>query len=59
MNQTSYSSARTAHYTSRFLVQIMHLSQLFFHMLTLKALMQLNVTDRYGSDLNVSMNQYH
>ena len=59
MNQTSYSSARTAHYTSRFLVKIMHLSQLFFHMLTLKALIQLNVTDRYGSDLNVSMNQYH
>ena len=37
----------------------MHLSQLFFHMLTLKALTKLNVTDRYGSDLNASMNQYH
>ena len=33
----------------------MHLIQLFFHMLTLKALVQL-VTNRYGSDLNVSMN---
>ena len=59
MNQTSDSSARTVHYTSSFLVKIMHFSQLFFHMLTLKALMQLNVNDRYGSDLNVSMNQYH
>ena len=36
----------------------MHLSQLFFHMLTLENLTLLNVTDRYGSDLNVSMNQY-
>ena len=29
----------------------MHLSQLFFRMLTLKALTSLNVTDRYGRDL--------
>ena len=28
------------------LVKTMHLSQLFFHMLTLKALAELNVTDR-------------
>ena len=35
------------------------LSQFFLHMLTLKALMYLNVTDLYGSNLNVSMNQYH
>ena len=28
----------------------MHLSQLFFHMLTVKALTKLNVTDNYGSD---------
>ena len=33
--------------------------QLFFHMLVLKALTQLNVTDHYVGDLNVSMNQYH
>ena len=37
----------------------MHLSQLFLHMLTLQCLMQMNVTDHYVSDLNVSMNQYH
>ena len=37
----------------------MHLNQLFFHMLTLKALTQLNVTVRYDSDLNISVNQYH
>ena len=37
----------------------MHLSQLFIHMLTLKAHTKLNVTDREGSELNVSMNQYH
>ena len=41
----------------KYLVKIMHLSQLF-HMLTLKALTKLNVIDRYGSDLNVSMNEY-
>ena len=35
----------------------MHLIQLFFHMLTLKARVLLNVTNRYGSDLNISMNQ--
>ena len=32
-------------YESGFLVKIMHLSQLFFHMQTLKALMKPNVTD--------------
>ena len=37
----------------------MHFSQLFFLMLTLKALTKLNVTDRYGSNLNISVNQYH
>ena len=37
----------------------MPLSQLFFHMLPLKALTKLKVTDRYRSDLNISMNQYH
>ena len=37
----------------------MHLSQLFFYILTLKAQTQLTVADRYGSDLNVFMNQYH
>ena len=44
---------------SNILVKIIHLSQLFLHILTLKALMKLNVTDRCGSDLNVSMSQYH
>ena len=43
------------HYTSSILVKIMDLVQLFFHMLTLKAPVQL-VTNRYGSNLNVSMN---
>ena len=47
------------HYTSGILVKIIHLSQLFFNMLTLKAQTKLNVAYRYGSDLNVSMNQYH
>ena len=37
----------------------MRLSQLFFHMLTPQALKWMNVADRYGSDLIVSMNQYH
>ena len=37
----------------------MQLSLLFLHMLTLKALAKLNVTDRWSSELNVSMNQYH
>ena len=37
----------------------MHFSQLFFLMLTLKTLTKLNVTDRYGSNLNISVNQYH
>ena len=37
----------------------MDLIQLFFHMLTLNDMAYINVTDRYGSDLNVSMNQYH
>ena len=46
------SSAKIIDYTSSIFVKIMHLSQLFFHMLTLKALRKLNVTDRYGSDLN-------
>ena len=53
------SCARIIHYTTGTLVKIMYLSQLFFHTLTLKALTKLNVIDRYGSDLNVSMNQYH
>ena len=35
----------------------MQLGQLFFHMLTLEAMAYLNVTNCYGSDLNVSMNQ--
>ena len=39
MNQTSCSCAEIVYYTSSILVKIMHLSQLFFHMLTLKALM--------------------
>ena len=43
----------------RLFSKIMHLSQLFFYMLTLTALTKLNVTDCYGSDLNVYMNQYH
>ena len=59
MNQTSCSCARIVDYTSSVLVKIMLLSQFFLHMLTLKALVYLNVTDRYGSNLNVSMNQYH
>ena len=37
----------------------MHLSQVFFRMLTLKALTKLNVTYCYDIDLNVSMNQYN
>ena len=37
----------------------MHLSQLFFQMLTLRDLEKLNVAACYGSDLIVSMNQYH
>ena len=53
----TYLCARIIHYTSGILFKIMHVNQLFFHMLTLKALMKLNVTDREG--LNVSMNQYH
>ena len=36
----------------------MHLSQPFFHMLLPKALTKVNATDRYGSDLKVSMNLY-
>ena len=36
----------------------MHLSKVFFRMLTLKALTKLNVT-YYDIDLNVSMNQYN
>ena len=43
---TICSSAKIVHYTSGILVKIMHLSQLFFHMLTLKALTKLNATDR-------------
>ena len=35
------------------MVKIMYISELFFHMLTLKALTELSVTDRYGSDLKV------
>ena len=46
-------------YTTGTLVKIMYLNQLFFHMATLKALTKLNLTNHYGSDLNVSMNQYH
>ena len=40
------SCARIISYTSGILVKIMNLSQLFIHMLTLKALMKLNVTNR-------------
>ena len=47
------------HYASGILVKIIHLSQLFFHMLTLKVLTKLNVIDSYSTDLNVYMNQYH
>ena len=53
------SCARIIHYITGTLVKIIYLSQLFFHMLTFKALTKLNVTNHYGSDLNVSMNQYH
>ena len=38
MKQTSCSCVRIVYYTSSILVKIMHLSQLFFRMLTLKAL---------------------
>ena len=55
----SCSCLKIIHYTSCIFVKILHLSQLFFHMLTLKALMKLNATGRDGSDLNVSFNQYH
>ena len=55
----SYSCMRIIHLKSSILVKIMHLSQLFFHMLTLEALKKLYVTNPYGSDINVSMNQYH
>ena len=55
----SCSSARIIHYTSSILVKVMLLSKLFSHMLTLKALTKLNVTDRSVSGLNVSVNQYH
>ena len=41
---TTCSCARTIHYASIILVKIMHFNQLF-HMLTLKPLMKLNVTD--------------
>ena len=41
------------------IVKFMRLGQLFLRMLTLKALTQLNEINCYGSDLNVSMNQYH
>ena len=53
------SFVRIIHYTSGILVKIMYLSQLFFHMLTLRALMKLNVPNHQVSDLNVYMNQYH
>ena len=36
---------------SSILLKSMHLSQLFFHMLIIKALSKLNVIDHYGSDL--------
>ena len=55
---TSCSCARIIDYTSSILVKIINLSQVFLHMLTLKALTKLSVTSRYGSDLNDSMNQY-
>ena len=59
MNQTSCSCPRIVDYAPSILVKIMLLSQFFLHMRTLKALMYLNVTDRSGSNLSVSMNQYH
>ena len=59
MRELSFSCARIIRYTLGTLVKIMHLSRLFFHMLTLKTQTKLNVSDHYGSDLNVSMNQYH
>ena len=54
---TSWSCVRNIHYMSSILVKIMNLIQFFFHMLTLKVLVQDNVTNHYGSDPNVSMNQ--
>ena len=54
---TSCPCVRIVHYALSMLVKIMDLFQLFFNILTLKALVQLNVTNCYGSDLNVSMNQ--
>ena len=45
------------HYTSGILGKIMSLIQFLFHMLIHKALVQLSVTNRYGCDLNLSMNQ--
>ena len=42
----TYSCARIFHDTSDVLFKIMHLSQLLFHMLTLKAMMKLNASNR-------------
>ena len=42
---TTCSCARTIRYASVILVKMMHFNKLFFHMLTLKPLMKLNVTD--------------
>ena len=45
------------HNTSSILVKIMDLIQLSSRMPTLKAVVSLNVTNRYGSGLNFAMNQ--
>ena len=49
--------ARNIHCTSSILVKIMDLIQLFFCMLTLKALVELNITNCYGNGQRVSLNQ--
>ena len=43
--------ARIIYYTSVILVKIIDFSQFFFHILTLKALKKLNVTDRFSASL--------
>ena len=46
-------------YALSILLKIMHLSQSFFCMLKIKAMMKVNVSYCYGNDLKVFMNQYH
>ena len=57
LSVTPCSCARNICYTSSILVKIIDLIQLFFHMLTLKALVYLNITNHFSSELNFSMNQ--